>query len=94
VCAAVTLDGSGKCTKAGVGVTGAGTKAVRARGVEAGITAKVLDAPTIEAAAAKAADGVDVQADLQGSVDYKAHLLRVHARRAIEAAVKRARGGA
>jgi aerobic carbon-monoxide dehydrogenase medium subunit len=92
VCAAVTVDGRGACSRAGVGITGAGTKAVRARGVEAGLTGKTLDQATIEAAAAKAADGVDVQADLQGSVEYKSHLLRVHARRAIEAALKRARG--
>jgi carbon-monoxide dehydrogenase medium subunit len=93
VCAALTVDAKGACAKAGVGVTGAGTKAVRARGVEAGLAGKTLDQPTIEAAAAKAADGVDVQADLQGSVEYKSHLLRVHARRAIEAALKRAKGG-
>jgi aerobic carbon-monoxide dehydrogenase medium subunit len=93
VCAALTVDGSGKCTKAGVGVTGAGTKAVRAKGVEAGVTGKALDAATIEAAAAKAAEGVDVQADLQGSVEYKSHLVRVFARRAIEAALKKAKGG-
>jgi carbon-monoxide dehydrogenase medium subunit len=92
VCAALTVDKNGVCTKAGVGVTGAGTKAVRAKGVEAGLTGKTLDAATIEAAAQKAADGVDVQADLQGSVEYKAHLCRVFARRAIEAALKRARG--
>ncbi|PYO47082.1 MAG: carbon monoxide dehydrogenase, partial [Candidatus Rokuibacteriota bacterium] len=30
--------------------------------------------------------------DLQGSVEYKAHLCRVFAKRAIEAAVKRAQG--
>src|SRR5213083_1993430 len=92
VAAVVTLDKDGKCTKAGVGVTGAGTKAVRAKGVEAALTGKRLDAAAIEAAAAKAADGVDVQADLQGSVEYKAHLCRVFARRALEAAVKRAQG--
>jgi aerobic carbon-monoxide dehydrogenase medium subunit len=92
VCAAVTLDKNGTCTKAGVGVTGAGTKAVRATGVEAGLVGKRLDAATIEAAAQKAAEGVDVQADLQGSVEYKSHLCRVFARRAIEAAVKRAQG--
>ena len=40
----------------------------------------------------KAADGVDVQADLQGSVEYKSHLCRVFAKRALEAAVKRAQG--
>lgn len=90
--ALVTLDKEGKCTRASVGVTGAGTKAVRAKGVEAALTGKKLDAATIEAAAQKAADGVDVQADLQGSVEYKSHLCRVFAKRAITEAVKRARG--
>jgi carbon-monoxide dehydrogenase medium subunit len=90
--AMVTLDGQGVCTKAGVGITGAGTKAVRAKGVEASLQGKTLDQATIEAAAQKAAEGVDVQADLQGSVEYKSHLCRVFARRAIEAAVRRAKG--
>lgn len=90
--AVVTLDKEGKCTKTGVGVTGAGTKAVRAKGVEAGLVGKKLDAATIEAAAQKAADGIDVQADLQGSVEYKSHLCRVFAKRAITEAVKRAGG--
>src|SRR3972149_5796335 len=92
VCAAVTLDKQGVCTRAGVAVTGAGTRAVRARGVEAALTGKKLDAAASEAAAQKAADGVDVQAALQGSVEYKAHLCRVFARRAISEAVKRAGG--
>jgi carbon-monoxide dehydrogenase medium subunit len=91
VCAALTLD-KGVCAKAGVGVTGAGTKAVRAKGVEAALVGKRLDAAAIEAAAQKAADGVDVQADLQGSVEYKSHLCRVFAKRAITEAVKRAGG--
>ncbi len=85
VAAVLTLDG-GKVSKAGIGITGAGTRAVRARGVEAALQGKTLDAATVQAAADKAADGVDVQADLQGSVEYKQHLLRVFARRAIEAA--------
>jgi carbon-monoxide dehydrogenase medium subunit len=92
VAAAVTVDGKGACSKAGVGVTGAGTKAIRARGVEAALVGETLDASTIQAAAAKAADGVDVQADLQGSVEYKTHLIKVYCRRALEAAVK-ASGG-
>ena len=85
VAAVLTVEG-GKVTKAGVGITGAGTKAVRARGVEAGLSGKTLDAATIQAAADKAPDGVDVQADLQGSEEYKRHLLKVFARRSIEAA--------
>jgi aerobic carbon-monoxide dehydrogenase medium subunit len=85
VAAVLTVEG-GKVTKAGVGITGAGTKAVRAKGVEAGLSGKTLDAATIQAAADKAPDGVDVQADLQGSEEYKRHLLKVFARRSIEAA--------
>jgi carbon-monoxide dehydrogenase medium subunit len=67
-----------------VGVTGAGHDgACAAKGVEAGCSGKKLDAAAIEAAASKAAEGVDVQADLQGSVEYKSHLCRVFAKRAI-----------
>ena len=90
VAAVLTVDG-GKVTKAGVGITGAGSKAVRAKGVEAGLTGKALDAATIQAAADKAPDGVDVQADLQGSEEYKRHLLKVFARRSIEAAAAAAK---
>ena len=50
-----------------------------------------LDTAAIQAASEKAAVGVDVQADLQGSVEYKTHLLKVYAKRAIEAALSRAR---
>jgi carbon-monoxide dehydrogenase medium subunit len=85
VAVVLTVDG-GRVTKAGVGITGAGTKAVRAKGVEAGLSGKALDAASIQAAADKAPDGVDVQADLQGSMEYKQHLLKVFARRSIEAA--------
>ena len=87
VAALVTADGK----KVGVGITGVGTKATRARGVEAALAGKTLDAATIRAAAEKAADGVDVQADLQGSVEYKTHLLKVYCRRALEAALSRAK---
>ncbi|MBI2198144.1 MAG: xanthine dehydrogenase family protein subunit M [Candidatus Rokubacteria bacterium] len=88
VAAVLTVEG-GKVSKASIGITGAGTKAVRARGVEAALLGKALDAATIQAAAEKAPDGVDVQADLQGSVEYKTHLLKVFAKRAIEAAARK-----
>jgi carbon-monoxide dehydrogenase medium subunit len=89
--ASVTLDGAGRCAAARVGVTGVGSRAVRARGVEAELAGKAPDAAAIGAAAQKAADGIDINADLQGSVEYKAHLTRVYARRALEAAAERAR---
>lgn len=93
VAAAVALDGTGKCKSAHVGITGVGSKAVRAKGVEAALTGHTLDATTINSAAQKAADGIDINADLQGSVEYKAHLTRVYTRRALERAVERAKGG-
>jgi carbon-monoxide dehydrogenase medium subunit len=92
VAAAIALDGSGKCTGARVGITGVGSHAVRAKGVEAALTGKALDATTIAAASQKAAEGIDINADLQGSVEYKAHLTRVYTRRALERAVERAKG--
>jgi len=86
VAAVLTID-AGKIAKASIGITGAGTKAVRAKGVEAAITGKAGDAASIQAAAERAPEGVDVQADLQGSEEYKSHLLKVFAKRAMEAAV-------
>jgi aerobic carbon-monoxide dehydrogenase medium subunit len=91
VAAAVTVDKQGTATKVGVAVTGAGTKAVRAKTVEAACQGKKLDAAAIEAAAQKGHEGVDVQADLQGSVEYKSHLCRVFAKRALTQAVGRAK---
>ena len=92
VAAAVALDASGKCTAARVGVTGVGSHATRAKGVEAALIGKTLDAATIAAASEKAAEGIEINADLQGSVEYKAHLTRVYTRRALEKAVERAKG--
>ena len=90
VAAILTVSG-GTCRKASVAVTGVGPKASRARGVEAALQGKSLDAQTIAAAAQKAADGIEMNADLQGPVEYKQHLTRVYARRALEAAAGRAK---
>ena len=67
----------------GVGVDGASNYGK-------GSAALQLRASTSRTAAQRAAEGVDVLADLQGSVEYKAHLCRVFAKRAVEAASKRA----
>jgi carbon-monoxide dehydrogenase medium subunit len=89
--AAILTVGGGTCQKASVAVTGVGPRASRAKGVEAALQGKRLDAQTIAAAAQKAADGIEMSADLQGSVEYKQHLTRVYARRALEAAAGRAK---
>jgi aerobic carbon-monoxide dehydrogenase medium subunit len=89
--AAVLSVSGGKCEKASVAITGAGSKATRAKGVEAALAGKPVDAQSLAAAAEKAADGIDASADLQGSVEYKQHLTRVYTRRALEAAAARAK---
>jgi carbon-monoxide dehydrogenase medium subunit len=91
VAAIVTASG-GKAQAASVAITGVGAKASRAKGVEAALQGKALDAASIAAAAEKAADGIQMSADLQGSVEYKQHLTRVYTRRALEAAAGRAAG--
>jgi carbon-monoxide dehydrogenase medium subunit len=92
VAAVVTLDASGRAETARVGITGVGPAASRATGVEQALTGKVPDAAVIAEAAGRITEGLDVRGDLQGSAEYKRHLASVHARRAIERAVERARG--
>jgi carbon-monoxide dehydrogenase medium subunit len=92
VAALVVPGDGGTCREARVAVTGVGPKATRARGVEEALAGKKLDAQSIAAAAEKGADGIDITADLQGSVEYKAHLARVYTRRALEKAAGRAQG--
>jgi carbon-monoxide dehydrogenase medium subunit len=82
----VTLNDDGSCKAARIGVTGVGVKAYRAQGVEAALAGKNLDAQTITAAAAHVCDGVDPNADLYASGEYRCHLAQVHTRRALEAA--------
>ncbi len=53
-----------------------------------------MSAADIQAAAAKAADGVDASSDIHASADYRSHLARVFAGRAITRAMARAGGAA
>jgi aerobic carbon-monoxide dehydrogenase medium subunit len=92
VAARVALDEKGAVGQAGVGITGVGPKAYRASGVEAALVGKSPTAKRLEEAAAHAADGVQVNADLYASAEYRAHLTQVYTRRALEKAVERAGG--
>ncbi len=85
VAAAVQMAG-GVAQAIRVAVTGAGAKATRASAVEAALQGKPLTADSIAAAAAHAADGIDLNSDVYASADYRAHLTSVLARRAIAAA--------
>lgn len=86
----LTLDGSGKCQSAGIGMTGVSAKPYRASGVEAALKGKALDAKILAAAASHATDGVELNSDLFASGDYRKHLAEVYTRRALEQAVARA----
>lgn len=89
VCAVVTVEG-GKCTGARIGVTGTGPTAVRASATEAALTGASLDTDSIRAAASVAADGIDALSDVHASDEYRIHLTKVAAERAITNAVERA----
>jgi carbon-monoxide dehydrogenase medium subunit len=90
VAAMVALDKSGNCASARVGVTGLAAKPFRAAAVESALTGKP-PAQSIAAAAARVADGIDALADIHASAEFRAELARVYTRRALEAALARAR---
>ena len=89
VAARVTLDAGQVCQEVGIGITGAASKAYRAKSVETELKGKKLDSPAIKQAAQKAADGIEALADLHASSEYRSHLSRVYTRRALEAALSR-----
>ena len=89
VCAVVSVE-DGRCKDARVGVTGTGPTAVRAGAAEAALASGALDAESIRAAASVAADGIDPLSDVHASGEYRLHLTKVAAERAITAAVARA----
>lgn len=82
VAAVVTVSG-GTITAARVAVTGAIAKATRATATEAALIGKTATAANIAAAAALAADGLDLNGDTYASADYRGHLVKVLAKRAI-----------
>ena len=85
----LVLAADGSCERAGIGITGVGSKAYRAAAVEAALKGKQFDDQTISAAAAHACDGVDANSDLYASAEYRRHLASIHTARAIKNAVSR-----
>lgn len=92
VAALVTLDARGKCAQVRVGVTGAASKAFRARDSEAVLTGKPADPNTLAQAAAQATKGIETNGDIFASAEYRAHLVQVYTKRALAKAVERAKG--
>jgi carbon-monoxide dehydrogenase medium subunit len=76
----------GRITLARIGVTGLAGRAFRARNAEA-----ILEAGgSVAEAAAVVGTGEEANADLYAAADFRLHLARVHAARALNAAISRA----
>jgi carbon-monoxide dehydrogenase medium subunit len=79
----------GTISMARVGVTGLSGKAYRATSVEKALEGTAGSAVDIRNAAAHVAEGVDANSDLFASADYRQHLARIYAARALTIALSR-----
>ena len=89
--AVVTRRASGTCTGSRIAIGGLGSGPIRAIATELELQGKPLTTQTIAAAAAKAAEETDPVEDSYAGAEYKRHVATVYARKAIEAAVERAK---
>jgi carbon-monoxide dehydrogenase medium subunit len=89
--AVVTLNADGTCASARIAVTGAGPKATRLTSMEEALVGKKVDEATVSAASATAGDGMDFLGDIFASEEYRAHLVKVYAKRAALAAAEAAK---
>lgn len=87
----LTRGDDGRCLAANVGITGVAAKAYRADGVENALAGSTLDEQSIASAAEHAADGIEANADLYASAEYRRHLAQVYTRRAVWMAAARAK---
>ena len=85
----ISLDASGSCNRAAIGITGVTDKAYRAGRSEQMLTGKKLDAALIEQAAGEATHNIDAIEDINGSAEYRRHLTHVYVARAIQEALGR-----
>jgi CO/xanthine dehydrogenase FAD-binding subunit len=85
-CAQVALDEAGRCTRAAIGIGGAGPVPVSVAEVAGGLHGTALDERTVVAAAKAAAASIEPESDLHASRDYRRHLAQVLVARALHAA--------
>jgi carbon-monoxide dehydrogenase medium subunit len=88
----VTIDASGICTRAGIGLTNVAPTPLKVHAAEAFLQGKRLDQNSIQQAAQLAAEASRPEADLRGSVEYKRDMVRVLTTRALTGALQRAGG--
>ncbi len=88
----VSLKKDGTCRDIAVGLGAVGLTAIRARQAEALLRGRQVDDALAKGAAAEASAEADPFSDIRGSAEYKRHLVGVLFQRALNIALKRARG--
>ncbi len=92
VAAQVTIDATGRCTEAGIGLTNVSYVPVKATDAEARLRGSTLSEVDLNEAAGLAAAASRPSSDLRGSEEYKRAMVRVLTKRALQRAIARARG--
>ena len=92
VAAQVTIDVTGTCVRAGIGLTNVGPTPLQAHQAETLLQGQRLDQDSIMQAAQLAAEAARPEADLRGSIAYKRDMVRVLTTRALTRALERAGG--
>jgi carbon-monoxide dehydrogenase medium subunit len=78
-----------KIAMARIGVTGLSNRAYRAKHAEAALVGRTGNPAEMLAAAELVAQGVEANSDLHASAEYRTHLAKIHAARAIATALAR-----
>ena len=92
VAAQVSIDRTGICTRAGIGLTNVAPTPLKVHAAEAFLQGKRLDQASIMQAAQLAAEEARPEADLRGSSEYKRDMVRVLTARALTRALEHAGG--
>ncbi len=89
VAAQIALGDSGVCAEAGIGLTGAGPKPIKATMAEKALIGKKMSDESIRKAAKIAAENTDPPSDIRSSSEYRKAMVEVFTRRALQAALDR-----
>jgi carbon-monoxide dehydrogenase medium subunit len=89
VAALITLDDAGRMSRARIAITGLGQTPARANAAETALLHEKPEAETIRRASDLASEGLDLIADANGSIAWKAQLARAYTRYAIARALER-----
>ena len=86
------MEKDGTCGDIAIVMGAVGPTVIRAKKAEALLQNKSLNDALVEKAAAEVSSAADPFSDIRGSVEYKRHLVGVLFRRALDVALRRARG--